>query len=286
MKKLLIALLLIFGAFVGLIVLMGALALLAPAWSSSTKGLLFMQGFQTIALFGVTAFVGVWYTEDREDPIEKMLLKKGLTLKQGAIAILFAVAALPMISLLAEWNKGMELPQFLASMEEMMREMEESSKVLTERFLNTTSEWMLFVNLLVMALLPAVCEEMMFRGWLQRALGQSVDYHTAIWVSAIVFSAIHFQFYGFIPRMLIGAALGYLYYYTGSLWAPIVAHFTNNAAAVVTAFLSYNGYTSIDFDLIGTGDTWYLSVASVAVCVALMVRLQSTDNRLQITDYR
>jgi membrane protease YdiL (CAAX protease family) len=279
MKKLLIALLLIFSAFVGLIVLMGALALLAPAWSSSTEGLLFMQGFQTIALFGVTAFVGVWYTEDREDPIEKMLLKKGLTLKQGAIAILFAVAALPMISLLAEWNKGMELPQFLASMEEMMREMEESSKVLTERFLNTTSEWMLFVNLLVMALLPAVCEEMMFRGWLQRALGQSVDYHTAIWVSAIVFSAIHFQFYGFIPRMLIGAALGYLYYYTGSLWAPIVAHFTNNAAAVVTAFLSYNGYTSIDFDLIGTGDTWYLSVASVAVCVALMVRLQSTDYR-------
>ena len=279
MKKLLIALLLIFSAFVGLIVLMGALALLTPAWSSSTEGLLFMQGFQTIALFGVTAFVGVWYTEDREDPIEKMLLKKGLTLKQGAIAILFAVAALPMISLLAEWNKGMELPQFLASIEEMMREMEESSKVLTERFLNTTSEWMLFVNLLVMALLPAVCEEMMFRGWLQRALGRSVDYHTAIWVSAIVFSAIHFQFYGFIPRMLIGAALGYLYYYTGSLWAPIVAHFTNNAAAVVTAFLSYNGYTSIDFDLIGTGDTWYLSVASVAVCVALMVRLQSTDYR-------
>ena len=279
MKKLLVALLLIFGAFVGLIVLMGALALLTPAWSSSTEGLLFMQGFQTIALFGVTAFVGVWYTEDREDPIEKMLLKKGLTLKQGVIAILFAVAALPMISLLAEWNKGMELPQFLASMEEMMREMEESSKVLTERFLNTTSEWMLFVNLLVMALLPAVCEEMMFRGWLQRALGQSVDYHTAIWVSAIVFSAIHFQFYGFIPRMLIGAALGYLYYYTGSLWAPIVAHFTNNAAAVVTAFLSYNGYTSIDFDLIGTGDTWYLSVASAAVCVALMVRLQSADNR-------
>ena len=279
MKKLLIALLLIFSAFVGLIVLMGALALLAPSWSSSTEGLLFMQGFQTIALFGVTAFVGVWYTEDREDPIEKMLLKKGLTLKQGVIAILFAVAALPMISLLAEWNKGMELPQFLASIEEMMREMEESSKVLTERFLNTTSEWMLFVNLLVMALLPAVCEEMMFRGWLQRALGQSVDYHTAIWVSAIVFSAIHFQFYGFVPRMVIGAALGYLYYYTGSLWAPIVAHFTNNAAAVVTAFLSYNGYTSIDFDLIGTGDTWYLSVASVAVCVALMVRLQSTDYR-------
>ena len=178
-----------------------------------------------------------------------------------------------MISLLAEWNNGMELPSYLASLEEMMRQMEESAKVLTERFLNTSSVGMMLVNLLVMALLPAVCEEMMFRGWLQRVLGKSVNYHTAIWVSAFVFSAIHFQFYGFIPRMLIGAALGYLYYYTGSLWAPIVAHFTNNAAAVVTAFLTYNGYTSIDFDLIGTGDTWYLSVVSVAVCVVLMSRL-------------
>jgi membrane protease YdiL (CAAX protease family) len=279
MKKLLVALLLIFGAFIGLIVLMGALAFLVPEWSGSTEGLLFMQGFQTIVLFGVTAVVGVWFTEKRVNPFKQMSLNVGLSLKQGVIVLFFAVVALPVISMLAEWNKGMELPQFLASMEEMMREMEESSKVLTERFLNTTSVGRMFVNLLVMAMLPAVCEEMMFRGWLQRVLGRSVDYHTAIWVSAFVFSTIHFQFYGFIPRMLIGAALGYLYCYTGSLWAPIIAHFTNNAVAVVVAFLTYNGYTSIDFELIGTGNTWYLSVASVAVCMALMVRLRSTDYR-------
>ena len=277
MKKLFIALLLIFGAFIGLVVLMGVLALLAPEWSNSTGGLLFMQGFQTIVLFGVTALVGVWITEDKLNPLKQMLLNKGLSLKHGLIALFFAVAALPMISLLTEWNKGMELPSFLASMEEMMRQMEESAKEVTDQFLNTSSVGMMFVNLFVIALLPAVGEEMMFRGWLQRVLGKSVNYHTAIWVSAFVFSAIHFQFYGFIPRMLIGAALGYLYYYTGSLWASIVAHFTNNALAVVTAFMAYNGYISINPDLIGTGDTWYLSVASVAVCVALMFRLQRTD---------
>lgn len=274
MKKLFIALLLIFGAFIGLVVLMGALALLAPEWSNSTGGLLFMQGFQTIVLFGATALVGVWITEDKLNPLKQMLLNKGLSLKHGLIALFFAVAALPMISLLAEWNKGMELPSFLASMEEMMRQMEESAMMLTERFLNTSSVGMMFVNLFVMALLPAICEEMMFRGWLQRVLGKSVNYHTAIWVSAFVFSAIHFQFYGFIPRMLIGAALGYFYYYTGSLWAPIVVHFTNNAAAVVTSFLSYNGYTSVNFDLLGTGDTWYLSVASLALCLALLFMLK------------
>lgn len=277
MKKLLIALLLIFGAFIGLIVLMGALALLAPKWANSTVGLLTMQGVQTIVLFGVTALVGVWFTEERVNPFKQMSLNRVLTLKQGLIAFLFAVAALPMISMLAEWNKGMELPSFLASVEELMRQMEESVELLTERFLNTSSAVILFVNLFVMAFLPAVCEEMMFRGWLQRVLAKSVNYHVAIWVAAFVFSAIHFQFYGFIPRMLIGAALGYLYYYTGSLWAPVVAHFTNNAVAVITAFLTYNGYTSVNFDLIGTGDTWYLSLTSLVVCLALLFRLKVID---------
>ena len=233
-----------------------------------------MQGFQTIVLFGVTALVGVWITEDKLNPLKQMLLNKGLSLKHGLIALFFAVAALPMISMLTEWNKGMELPSFLASMEEMMRQMEESAKEVTDQFLNTSSVGMMFVNLFVIALLPAVGEEMMFRGWLQRVLGKRVNYHTAIWVSAFIFSAIHFQFYGFIPRMLIGAALGYLYCYTGSLWASIVAHFTNNAVAVISAFLVYNGYISINPDLIGTGDTWYLSVASVAVCLALIFMLK------------
>lgn len=269
MKKLLIALLLIFGAFIGLVVLMGALMVLAPEWSNSTEGLLFIQGFQTIVLFGVTALVGVWFTE-RVNPFNQMSLNRGLSMKQGLVAFFFAVAALPLISMLAEWNKGMELPSFLASVEEIMRQMEESALAMTEKFLNTSSFGMMIVNLFVMALLPAVCEEMMFRGWLQRVLSNRLNYHVAIWVSAFIFSAIHFQFYGFVPRMIIGAALGYLYCYTGSLWASIIAHFTNNAAAVITAFLAYNGYTSINFDLIGTGDTWYLSVASVAVCLALM----------------
>ena len=277
MKKLLIALFIIFGAFIGVMALMGALIALAPEWTNSIEGLLFMQGLQTIVLFGVTAFVGVWLTEDYVNPLRQMSLNKGLSVQQCFVASLFAVAALPMISMLADWNNSMELPSFLASVEEMMRQMEEQAKVLTERFLQTSSVGMMFANLFVMALLPAVCEEMMFRGWLQRVLGKSVNYHTAIWVSALVFSAIHFQFYGFIPRMLIGAALGYLYYYTGSLWMSIIAHFTNNAAAVVFAFLSYNGYTSIDFDLIGTGDTWYLSVASLAVCLALIFRLKRLD---------
>ena len=207
MKKLLIALLLIFSAFVSMLILMRALMVLSPEWANSTNGLLFMQGVQTIVLFGVTALVGVWLTE-RENPFNQMSLNRRLSFKQALISFFFAVAALPLIAMLAEWNKGMEFPSFLASVEEMMRQMEESAKVLTERFLNTSSVGMLFINLFVMAFLPAMCEEMLFRGWLQRVLVARVNYHVAIWVVAFVLSAIHFQCYGCVPRMLIGAALG------------------------------------------------------------------------------
>ena len=273
MKKFLWALFVLLGAFLGLVLLISVMVAINPEWSTSTNGLLVIQAIQTIVLFGCTTYVGVKFTETG-NPLKLMSLTKGLTIKQIVISFLFAISALPIISFFSEWNKGMELPSFLASMEEIMKQMEDQAMVMTERFLSTSSVGMLFVNLFVIALLPALCEEMMFRGWLQRRVSNSVNIHVAIWVSAFVFSAIHFQFYGFLPRMLIGAALGYLYYYTGSLWAPIIAHFTNNAVAVATTFLTYNKITTTDFDMIGVGDMWYMSLASVAVCVALMCVLR------------
>lgn len=279
MKKLLVGLLIMFGAFVGVVALMGVLMVVAPEWSNSVGGLLTIQGVHTILLFACPALVGIWLSE-RTNPLCAMRMCCGVSLRYALLSVLFALMALPMISCLAEWNKGLELPAFLSSFEARMLAMEEAARVLTERFLHTTSVGMMFANLFVMALLPAVCEEMLFRGWLQRGLSSRVNIHVAVWVSAFVFSAIHFQFYGFVPRMLIGAALGYIYYYSGTLWAPILAHFTNNAVAVVATFLTYNGYVSFDFDSIGTGETWYLSVASVAVCVAIMSRLKIRDNIL------
>ena len=160
MKKLLIALLIIFGAFIGVVTLMEALMLLAPEWMGSTSGLLFMQGLQTILLFCLTAVVGIWVAE-RKNPLRLMSLDRTVSVSQGLIVFCFAVAALPSITWLAEWNKGLELPSFLSSMESQMKAMEEAARVLTERFLQTSSVGMLFVNLFVMAFLPALCEEIL-----------------------------------------------------------------------------------------------------------------------------
>ena len=127
-----------------------------------------------------------------------------------------------------------------------------------------------------MAVLPALAEELTFRGVLQRLLqGSNVsDFHTvkvphiAIWVTAILFSAIHMQFYGFIPRMLMGALFGYMLVWTGSLWVPILMHFTNNAMAVILYFVATRaGWDMEKVDAIGTGDTLWLGIVSIVLTI-------------------
>ena len=144
--------------------------------------------------------------------------------------------------------------------------MEDMAAQMMELFVNTDSIVQLFINIFVIAIIPGFCEELMFRGWIQRSLIKRNNPHVAIWVTAIIFSAIHFQFYGFIPRMILGAILGYAYYYTGTLWASIIMHALNNTVAVVMGFLQFNGYISEEIDSVVTMIPY--AVASLAVVFA------------------
>jgi membrane protease YdiL (CAAX protease family) len=135
-------------------------------------------------------------------------------------------------------NQAMHLPDFLAGLEKWMRQQEDQLATLTQRFLYMPSAVDLAINLLMIALIPAIGEELLFRGCLQPIFSRLVkNTHAGIWLAAIVFSAIHLQFYGFIPRMLLGALFGYLYYYGKSMWYPILGHFLNNGSAVVAVFI-------------------------------------------------
>ena len=118
-----------------------------------------------------------------------------------------------------------------------MKQMEESADSISETLFGNLTNGTLFVNIIVMAALPAICEEFLFRGTLQNLLEKkSSKPHLAIWITAIIFSAIHLQFYGFIPRMLLGAYLGYLLYWSRSLWLPVLAHFLHNALSILVSF--------------------------------------------------
>lgn len=142
--------------------------------------------------------------------------------------------AVPIMNLLGYLNQQMTLPGFLAPIEEWMRSQEDLAEELTKCMLSEDGLGAFLMNLVVIAIAAAITEEFLFRGAVQRIIEQwDVRPQAAIWVAAILFSAFHLQFYGFFPRMLLGAYFGYLLCWSRSIWLPVFAHFLNNAFAVI-----------------------------------------------------
>jgi len=206
-----------------------------------------------IGIFGLTSLVYVWMV-NRRKPFAYLKMNRGIQWNTVLLLVLILCVSLPTLGWIIKWNEGLHLPQALTAVEQWMLEKEDSLAILTKQMLAGTTLSVLFVNLLAMAVVPAVCEEMFFRGvllsWLKDCFRNK---HLAVWLSAIVFSAIHVQFFGFFPRMLLGVYLAYLVLWTGSLWTAVIAHFLNNAIVVIAAFLYNAGYTAIDYEQIGSG---------------------------------
>ncbi|WP_199121265.1 CPBP family intramembrane glutamic endopeptidase [Pedobacter sp. ASV28] len=211
----------------------------------------------------------------------------GLKIPKGNLLLLVAILSvcwMPIMGLVNELNQKMVFPDFLKGLEAWMRAMEDEGAKTTEAILKMKTITDLLVNLLVIAIVPAICEEFIFRGAIQRTLFRMIDNpHVAIWTAAIIFSTIHFQFYGFVPRMLLGAAFGYVYFWTGSLWYAIFAHFLNNAYAVFVAFyLQVNNLSYTKADDIQM--PWYGYLISVILTLALFKLLKDrTENKLEST---
>lgn len=150
--------------------------------------------------------------------------------KKLAYATVFMLFTMPWVQLTYWLNKQIPLPQWMGAMEER-------TGGLIQSLLVMDSPGELIFTLVVIALAPALGEELLFRGTVQQQLsrwwGKPV---WAVWITAVLFSLIHFQFAGFLPRMLLGAGLGYLFLWTRSLWAPIAGHFAINAVQVLAMY--------------------------------------------------
>ncbi len=153
------------------------------------------------------------------------------------IVFLIMAFSLPFMGGINNLNQKMHLPQFLSGLENWMRALEDVGAKTTEAILKVNSVGGFLFNLVVIAIVPAICEELLFRGALQRTLIRAIkNYHIGIWVSAFLFSAIHLQFFGFFPRLFLGAAFGYIYHWTGNLKYTMFAHFLNNGIAVSVSY--------------------------------------------------
>jgi membrane protease YdiL (CAAX protease family) len=185
---------------------------------------------------------------------------------------LIIIAALPLINVLAWLNEGLVLPESLSGLEEVFAGMEETAQKLTTAIAGTGSIVSLGINIVVVALLPALGEEMIFRALLIPIFRKwTKNVHMAVWISAFLFSAMHFQFYGFLPRLVLGALLGYLFVWSKSVWAPIIAHFVNNALALVLLFMIARGSISEEVDSFDPEWSDWLWVAVSAIAVSGLI---------------
>lgn len=194
------------------------------------------------------------------------------------ISLCIIIVGLPLINWIGEANASMKLPESFSGVEHWMRTSENQAEVITKSFLGSVSLSGFLVNMLMIAILPAIGEEFFFRGILQRIFHEWFkNIHVTIFVTAFIFSAIHFQFFGFIPRFLLGLYLGYLFYWSGNLWVSILVHFLNNGLIVIISYLAVLGIVDIDCETFGSSTNALILISSslfAAVLVYLLYRLR------------
>ena len=159
------------------------------------------------------------------------------------IAFAILLFGMPFITLLSQVNQLLILPDWLSGVELWMQNLEKSAQETTSLLLNGSSVWDYLGNILFVGVFAAVSEEVFFRGVLQQLLLKVFkNRHVGVWMGAFIFSLMHFQFYGFMPRIVLGAVLGYLFLYSKNLWVPIFVHFMNNALVVTFNFFFRENY--------------------------------------------
>ena len=273
MKRKLIQILLWLGAMSVLTAIAMGAWMIIWGGSQSTESLKWLQFMQTTATFLLPPILCAWLWDEGHKPFRWLRMDVPVQWQNILLAVVIMICAVPGINLLADLNSRVELPKSLEFIEQILKSQEEAAAALTERFLQADNIGGLLLNIGLMALLPAFSEELSFRGTLQQIISkdqsgkeQSTKIHLAIWITAFIFSAIHMQFYGFVPRMLLGAMFGYVFVWSGSLWVPITMHFVNNGLAVLVYYLMGESENTKNIaDTLGAGDTWYLGVFSILI---------------------
>ncbi|HKK76496.1 MAG TPA: type II CAAX endopeptidase family protein [Saprospiraceae bacterium] len=193
---------------------------------------------------------------------QKLGFRRPVRSANAGLGILIMMVSFPFIQLLYYLNRQLPLPDALT-------QMEASAENMLQAVLTMNSPWELLLNLVVVALLPAVGEELIFRGLLQKRLERYFQKgYLAVWVTALIFSAIHLQFEGFLPRMFLGAVLGYLFYWSRNLWIPIFAHFIFNGMQVVGQYFYAEEMEKLELAE-SLAPNWALALFSLAGVLAL-----------------
>jgi len=243
----------------------------------------YFQVIQSIGLFVVPPFIIGWLYQGNFS--EYLKINRSTRVQSFLLASICLLAVIPFINFLGAINSQMTFPESLSGLEGWMKNMEDAAQLMIEKFMKVDGISALMFNIFMIAVLPALGEELMFRGVIQRIFSDwTKNYHWGIWISAFLFSAMHMQFYGFLPRMALGAMFGYLLVWTGTMWVPILAHFVNNLMGVLGYFLIGKGVISNDIEEWGTGSEQIplVAISFLAVGILLFVIFRSEQAKTKM----
>lgn len=241
-----------------------------------TKGLI-IASLQCVLVFIIPALI--YARISSRSPIQEVGMDCSPKGKQIFWVVLLFIIGLPALNQIIFWNESISFPPSLSGVEATFRRLEEQAQKSTEILLSATSIGGLISGILIIGVLTGFSEELFFRGALQRGIVASgVNPHCAIWFSAFIFSFMHFQFFGFLPRLLLGAFFGYLLYWSGSIWLSAFAHALNNSLVVLTAWLIKNDFLSIEIEKIGVCESGFPWIAIISIIIFLLLIIKGKNS--------
>ena len=231
--------------------------------SESTASLRWMIVVQDLAVFILPVVLTVIIASTT--PWRYICIDTTPSVKMTALTTVSAIVSIPAMNRLVAWNESIHLPASWSGLESVFRDSENAAQAMVQQIMGGSTVWYLIAAILIVGVLTGIAEELFFRGALQRLLQSKFgNKHLAIWSAAFIFSAVHLQFFGFFPRLLMGAYFGYLVVWSGSLRLSMFAHALNNSLVVLNFWLlNRNLNCGTDLNHLGDGNT----AGSIIICI-------------------
>ena len=231
--------------------------------SESTASLRWMIVVQDLAVFILPVVLTVIIASTT--PWRYICIDTTPSVKMTALTTVSAIVSIPAMNRLVAWNESIHLPASWSGLESVLRDSENAAQAMVQQIMGGSTVWDLIAAILIVGVLTGIAEELFFRGALQRLLQSKFgNKHLAIWSAAFIFSAVHLQFFGFFPRLLMGAYFGYLVVWSGSLRLSMFAHALNNSLVVLNFWLlNRNLNCGTDLNHLGDGNT----AGSIIICI-------------------
>jgi len=249
------------------------------------KDILFLQYLMIAQQLSLFLIPGIILYRKLEIPFEDSypeLLRPELSDIRTVIILTFCL--IPVTGVTGEFNSAIRFPEWLSGIETWIIEKENIAESMFELLFSDSYAGFIAVNIIMIAVLPAIGEELIFRGIIQKIFERIFrSGHMAVWITAFLFSALHLQFYGFIPRLILGLVFGYLFLWSRKLWLPVLAHFTNNAVALTVQYLTDDKPSTMQNEYSVTGQIVLLMLALIPVVLILnRFRERSMTEKLQL----